>query len=130
MGPEALRVAGLVEALAARGIDVIDRGNVEGPRNPWQPPVEGYRHLDEVVAWNRAVLEATTRELDAGRMPIMLGGDHCLAMGSITAVAAHCRKHGRKLRILWLDAHTDRSEERRLGKEGGRTCRSRGSPDP
>src|SRR3546814_253144 len=107
MGPEALRVAGLVEALAARGIDVIDRGNVEGPRNPWQPPVEGYRHLDEVVAWNRAVLEATTRELDAGRMPIMLGGDHCLAMGSITAVAAHCRKHGRKLRILWLDAHTD-----------------------
>src|SRR3546814_2901960 len=83
MGPEALRVAGLVEALAARGIDVIDRGNVEGPRNPWQPPVEGYRHLDEVVAWNRAVLEATTRELDAGRMPIMLGGDHFLAIGSI-----------------------------------------------
>src|SRR3546814_9117882 len=107
MGPEALRVAGLVEALAARGIDVVDRGNVEGPRNPWQPPVEGYRHLDEVVAWNRAVLEASTRELDAGRMPIMLGGDHCLAMGSIAAVAAHCRKHGRKLRILWLDAHTD-----------------------
>src|SRR3546814_2503781 len=108
MGPEALRVAGLVEALAARGIDVIDRGNVEGPRNPWQPPVEGYRHLDEVVAWTRAVLEATTRELDAGRMPIMLGGDHCLAMGSITAVAAHCRKHGRKLRILWLDRQSTR----------------------
>ncbi|MFC3714738.1 arginase [Luteimonas soli] len=107
MGPEALRVAGLVEALAARGIDVVDRGNVEGPRNPWQPPVDGYRHLDEVVAWNRAVLEASTRELDAGRMPIMLGGDHCLAVGSIAAVAAHCRKRGKKLRILWLDAHTD-----------------------
>jgi arginase len=107
MGPEALRVAGLVEALAARGIDVVDRGNVEGPRNPWLPPVEGYRHLDEVVAWNRAVLEASTRELDAGRMPIMLGGDHCLAVGSIAAVAAHCRKRGKRLRILWLDAHTD-----------------------
>jgi len=107
MGPEALRVAGLVEALAARGIDVVDRGNVEGPRNPWQPPVEGYRHLDEVVAWNRAVLEASTRELEAGRMPVMLGGDHCLAVGSIAAVAAHCRKTGKKLRILWLDAHTD-----------------------
>jgi len=107
MGPEAMRVAGLVEALAARGIDVVDRGNVEGPRNPWQPPVDGYRHLDEVVAWNRAVLEASTRELDAGRMPIMLGGDHCLAVGSIAAVAAHCRKHGKKLRVLWLDAHTD-----------------------
>jgi arginase len=107
MGPEALRVAGLVEALAARGIDVVDRGNVEGPRNPWLPPVDGYRHLDEVVAWNRAVLEASTRELDAGRMPILLGGDHCLAVGSIAAVAAHCRKQGKQLRILWLDAHTD-----------------------
>jgi len=107
MGPEALRVAGLVEALAARGIDVVDRGNVEGPRNPWLPPVDGYRHLDEVVAWNRAVLDASTRELDAGRMPILLGGDHCLAVGSIAAVAAHCRKQGKQLRILWLDAHTD-----------------------
>jgi arginase len=107
MGPEALRVAGLVEALAARGIDVVDRGNVEGPRNPWLPPIDGYRHLDEVVAWNRAVLEASTRELDAGRMPILLGGDHCLAVGSIAAVAAHCRKQAKQLRILWLDAHTD-----------------------
>jgi arginase len=107
MGPEALRVAGLVEALAARGIDVVDRGNVEGPRNPWLPPIDGYRHLDEVVAWNRAVLEASTRELDAGRMPILLGGDHCLAVGSIAAVAAHCRKQGKQLRILCLDAHTD-----------------------
>jgi arginase len=107
MGPEALRVAGLVEALAARGVDVVDRGNVEGPRNPWLPPTGGYRHLDEAVAWNRAVLEASTRELEAGRMPILLGGDHCLAVGSIAAVAAHCRKHGKQLRILWLDAHTD-----------------------
>jgi len=107
MGPEALRVAGLVEALAARGVDVVDRGNVDGPGNPWQPPVDGYRHLDAVVAWNRAVLEASTRELEAGRMPIMLGGDHCLAVGSIAAVAAHCRRQGKKLRVLWLDAHTD-----------------------
>ena len=107
MGPEALRVAGLAEALAARGIDVIDRGNLEGPRNPWAAPVDGYRHLYEVVAWNRAVLAASTAELQGGRMPVMLGGDHCLAMGSIAAVANHCRAQGRKLRILWLDAHTD-----------------------
>jgi arginase len=107
MGPEALRVAGLAEALAARGIDVIDRGNLEGPRNPWTGPVDGYRHLDEVVAWNRAVLAATSAELRQGRMPVMLGGDHCLAMGSITAVANHCRDNGKTLRILWLDAHTD-----------------------
>ncbi|HEY4531080.1 MAG TPA: arginase [Luteimonas sp.] len=107
MGPEALRVAGLVEALAARGVDVVDRGDVAGPRNPWMAPVDGYRHLDEVVAWNRAVMDMSAGELAAGRMPVMLGGDHCLAMGSITAVARHCRAQGRKLRVLWIDAHAD-----------------------
>lgn len=107
MGPEALRVAGLAGALRRRGVDVIDRGNLAGPPNPWQPPVEGYRHLDEVVAWNRAVREASLAELRLGRMPVMLGGDHCLAIGSISAVADHCRAQGRELRILWLDAHSD-----------------------
>ena len=45
MGPEALRVAGLAEALRARGLDIVDRGNLTGPANPWQPATEGYRHL-------------------------------------------------------------------------------------
>ena len=107
MGPDALRIAGLGEALLARGVDVIDTGNVQGPANPWTGPVDGYRHLDEVVAWNRAVMDATAAELARGRLPIMMGGDHCLAMGSITAVARHCRQAGRKLRVLWLDAHSD-----------------------
>jgi arginase len=86
---------------------VRDAGDVQGPRNPVRPPVEGYRHLDQVVAWNRAVFEISLRELQAGRMPILLGGDHCLAIGSIAAVAAHCRSIGKKLRVLWLDAHAD-----------------------
>ena len=107
MGPEALRIAGLGEALVARGVDVIDRGNLAGPSNPWLPPTDGYRHLEEVVAWNRLLMEAVEAELDAGRMPITLGGDHCLGVGSITAVANHCRRTGKKLRILWLDAHAD-----------------------
>jgi arginase len=107
MGPEALRVAGLREALLAHGVEVADRGNLAGPANPWLPAVDGYRHLDEVVAWNRAVHEAVHAELGLGRLPILLGGDHCLAMGSISAVARHCRAAGRKLRVLWLDAHAD-----------------------
>jgi arginase len=107
MGPEAMRVAGLAEALRARGVDVIDRGNVAGPSNPWQPPVSGYRHLDEVVAWNQATHDAIYAELKTGRLPIMLGGDHCLGLGSISAVARHCRDTGKKLRVLWLDAHAD-----------------------
>ena len=107
MGPEALRVAGLGEALSARGVDVRDTGDVAGPKNPWQPPANGYRHLDEVVAWNQAVFDASSAILAGGRMPLMLGGDHCLAVGSIAAVAGHCRRNGKTLRVLWLDAHTD-----------------------
>ena len=107
MGPEALRVAGLAEALSARGVAVRDTGDVAGPKNPWQPPANGYRHLDEVVAWNQAVFDASSAILAGGRMPLMLGGDHCLAVGSIAAVAGHCRRNGKTLRVLWLDAHTD-----------------------
>lgn len=107
MGPEALRVAGLGPALSARGLDVVDRGNLAGPSNPWQTPVDGYRHLAEVVAWNQAVHEAVHAELTLGRLPLLLGGDHCLAVGSISAVARHCRDTQKKLRILWLDAHAD-----------------------
>jgi arginase len=107
MGPEALRVAGLAAALAAHGVDVVDRGNLAGPTNPWRPAVDGYRHLDEVTAWCHAVHDAVHAELQAARMPIVLGGDHSLAIGSIGAVARHCREAGRKLRVLWLDAHAD-----------------------
>ena len=107
MGPEALRVAGLAEALRERGLQVVDAGNLVGPVNPWLPPTEGYRHLAEVVAWNRAVMDAVYAQLTQGRLPILLGGDHCLGVGSITAVARHCREAGKKLRVLWLDAHAD-----------------------
>jgi arginase len=107
MGPEALRVANIVPVLQGHGLEVIDRGNLTGPANPWLPPTEGYRHLAEVVAWNRAVHDAVHAELTLGRLPILVGGDHCLGLGSISAVARHCRETNRKLRILWLDAHAD-----------------------
>jgi arginase len=107
MGPEALRVANLQSTLEGHGLEVIDRGNLAGPRNPWQPPADGYRHLDEVVQWNQAVHDAIHGELKLGRLPILLGGDHCLAIGSISAVARHCREVGKRLRVLWLDAHAD-----------------------
>jgi arginase len=107
MGPEALRVANLQTTLESHGLEVIDRGNLGGPSNPWQPPTDGYRHLDEVVAWNQVVHDAVHAELHLGRMPILLGGDHCLGLGSISAVARHCREVGKKLRVLWLDAHAD-----------------------
>ena len=107
MGPEALRVAGLQTALLGRGFEVVDRGDLSGPGNPWRAPVGGYRHLPEVIEWNRKVHESVYTDLLAGRLPILLGGDHSLSIGSISAVARHCRETGKKLRVLWLDAHAD-----------------------
>lgn len=107
MGPEALRVAQLQAVLEAQGLEVVDRGNLNGPPNPWQPPVDGYRHLPEVTAWNQLVHSAVLDELAASRLPMLLGGDHSLAIGSISAAARHCRDTGRKLRVLWFDAHAD-----------------------
>jgi arginase len=107
MGPEALRVAGLASALESDGVEVLDRGNLAGPPNPWELAVGGYRHLDEVVAWCRAVHDAVLAELRQQRLPVLLGGDHSLAVGSVGAVVRHCREQGRKLRVLWLDAHAD-----------------------
>ena len=107
MGPEALRVAGLQTVLESHGLRVSDLGNLSGPANPWLPPVQGYRHLAEVRAWNTTLHTAVHQALQAGQLPIVLGGDHCLGMGSISAVARHCREAGKQLRVLWLDAHAD-----------------------
>jgi arginase len=107
MGPEALRVAGIQQALASRGLTVVDRGNLNGPSNPWLTAVDGYRHLPEVIKWNQAVHDAVHAELKQEHLPIVLGGDHSLGIGSVSAVARYCRDSGKKLRVLWLDAHAD-----------------------
>ena len=107
MGPEALRVAQLAPVLTAMGLQVHDQGNLSGPANPWQPAVDGYRHLAEVTAWNQTVHDAVMDALQMGQLPLLLGGDHCLSIGSISAVARHCRSTGKRLRVLWLDAHAD-----------------------
>ena len=91
MGPDSLRVAGLYETLTEHGLKVIDHGNLAGPPTPWTPPKDGVRHLEEVVAWNRAVFERVAAVLAAGQFPLLMGGDHCLAIGSVSAIAKHCR---------------------------------------
>ncbi len=107
MGPAALRVAGLTHALERLGLTVNDCGNLDGPANPRGAAVNGFRHLREVAQWNQSLHALMYAQLQAGRLPIMLGGDHSLAIGSISAVARHCRDQGRKLRVLWFDAHAD-----------------------
>ena len=107
MGPEALRVAGLQEALERLGYTVNDRGNLIGPVNPNRGTVDGYRHLEETALWCEQARDAVRSSLDNGHMPILLGGDHSLAIGSIAGVAAHCATAGKPLSVLWLDAHAD-----------------------
>ncbi|MDH3473550.1 MAG: arginase family protein, partial [Rhodospirillales bacterium] len=103
MGPEALRVAGLERALSRLGYTVEDRGNLSGPGNPDAAPVAGYRHLDQVAQWCEAVRDAVEGALADGRLPILLGGDHCLAIGSIAGVARHCAARKTPLSVIWLD---------------------------
>lgn len=107
MGPEALRVAGLQPALERQGLRVMDQGNLTGPSNPWSHAIHGHRHLSEVLEWNQTVYHAIHAILGAGNLPILMGGDHSLAIGSISAVAEYCHSVQKKLRILWLDAHAD-----------------------
>ncbi|WP_434353329.1 arginase [Psychrobacter sp. HD31] len=107
LGPDALRVANIDKHIANHGVSLVDRGNLSGPINPDLPPVDGYRHLPQVVEWNQSVHDSVYKELEEGNLPILMGGDHCLGLGSIAAVARHCRKQGKKLRVLWFDAHAD-----------------------
>ncbi len=107
LGSDALRVADIKQHLTNRDLNVTDIGNLTGPANPNLPPVNGYRHLQEVVTWSHTVHDAIYGELQKGQLPILMGGDHFLGLPSISAVARHCRQQNKKLHVLWLDAHTD-----------------------
>lgn len=112
MGPEALRVAGLKRALERLNREVIDRGNLSGPINPEEPRINGYRHLAEVAAWCRLTRDAVYSALSDGDIPILMGGDHSLAVGSIAGVAQYCAETGVTPTVLWLDAHADFNDAR------------------
>ena len=107
MGPGAFRAAGLAGALRDLGHGVEDRGNVQpaalGPVRHGNAAIKG---LAEVVAWTSAIAEATHAARLVG-MPIVCGGDHCLAAGTLNSLSRHAAEHGRKLFVLWLDAHPD-----------------------
>lgn len=106
-GPAALRQAGLATVLQAQGRCVIDRGDAPGIVNVPGATIDGCHHLREVEASCRAVRDAVAAALAAGDLPLVLGGDHSLAMGSIAAVARHCAVTRRPLFVVWLDAHAD-----------------------
>jgi arginase len=111
MGPEALRVAGLVEALLDLGHDVTDYGDLRRARpspdvNPgsWRLPEERQADVLDLAALSSA---QARQALSAGHFPVFLGGDHSISMGTVSGVALHCAAAGKPLFVLWVDAHGD-----------------------
>ena len=110
MGPAMLRTAGIVKLLRDLGHDVEDRGDLMLPHSLVHAAAapEGKAHrFAHVSGWARLLARETYAFMRAGRIPIVLGGDHSLAMGSISGVARHAGEAGRELFVLWLDAHSD-----------------------
>lgn len=107
MGPAALRTAGLVARLSELGCAVDDHGDLAPPARGEADPLPGSRNSGEIQAWTHAIHNRAHALLGTGAVPIFLGGDHSLSMGTVSAVARFCRDKGRELAVLWLDAHAD-----------------------
>jgi len=108
MGPSALRIANLTSVLEQLGHEVVDGGNLDVPqREVLSVGDEDLRYLEPITAVCRDLYTATRTALDAGRIPITLGGDHSVAMGSVAAAADHARAEGGRTGVIWLDAHGD-----------------------
>src|SRR5438132_7213197 len=109
MGPAALRTAGLLPVLESLGFAVEDHGDLsiaDLHQNDDVPP-PNTKHYREIGAWIRALSARAYRLASSGAIPLFLGGDHSLSMGSVNGVARHWREQGRELFVLWLDAHAD-----------------------
>jgi arginase len=109
MGPAAIRTAGLLTLLESLGFEVTDHGDlsVAGMADLADVPPDNARHYREIQRWTRALSRRGYELARSGAIPIFLGGDHSLSMGSVNAMARHYQEAGRELFVLWLDAHAD-----------------------
>ena len=109
MGPAALRTAGLPALLESLGLGITDFGDVgitDIADLTDVPPLKA-NHYREIQRWSRVLARRSYELAQTGAIPIFLGGDHSLSMGSVNGVARHWREAGRDLFVLWLDAHAD-----------------------
>jgi arginase len=109
MGPAALRTAGLSTVLDALGFAVEDHGDlaIAEAAVPTDAPPDNARHYREIQRWIRTLSARAYELARSGALPIFLGGDHSLSMGSVNGLARHWREAGRELFVVWLDAHAD-----------------------
>ncbi|MFN8001476.1 MAG: arginase [Acidobacteriota bacterium] len=108
MGPSAVRVADLNERLETLGYEVLDAGNIP-VRNPEMMPVTDSKakYLPEITAACQTLAEQVEAALEHGSIPIVLGGDHSIAIGSVSGLAAYHRKREQRVGVIWFDAHGD-----------------------
>ncbi|MBR1249906.1 arginase [Bradyrhizobium sp. AUGA SZCCT0169] len=108
MGPAALRTAGIARVLDQLGFAVEDHGDLSISKVISDgPPPANARFYDEVKTWIRLLSERAYHLARSGAVPIFMGGDHSLSMGSVNGVARYWKEQGRPLFVLWLDAHAD-----------------------
>jgi arginase len=108
MGPSALRIAGLQTKLEALGYKVEDNGDIKieiMERQKIKNPK--LKYLDEIIKTSKLLAEKVERVLDKGDFPICLGGDHSMALGTISGIASFCKKRKLRLGVIWIDAHSD-----------------------
>ena len=112
MGPSAFRVAEIHNAVRALGIEVEDSGDIEAhvaeTRDPGNPRL---KYLKEIRAMCVTLRNVVTKTMDEGIIPVVLGGDHSIAMGTIAGVARHFRRRKEKAGLVWFDAHADANTE-------------------
>jgi len=108
MGPSAIRVAHLNHRLAGLGYEVEDLGNIE-VEQPESSPVGAHqvRYLPQIAHTCSRLADRVESVLDRGAFPVVLGGDHSVAVGTIAAVSRHLKRAGEKLGVIWIDAHAD-----------------------
>ncbi|MDC0656636.1 arginase [Leisingera sp. SS27] len=106
MGPDAYRTAGITEALQSLGHTVEDLGNLSADPHEEDANDGLLFARNETIGWTSRLVQAAEDALGRG-MPVFLGGDHSLSLGSVAGAANHAAKAERPLFVLWLDAHTD-----------------------
>ena len=108
MGPEAIRMAGLRSRIEFLGFKVHDQGNISVPvRENIDARHEKDKFVVPIVELCQNLMTLTKNSLDQGHLPILLGGDHSIAIGTISGVAAHLKARDKKLGLIWVDAHGD-----------------------
>src|SRR6266545_3028140 len=108
MGPSAMRVANLNARVASLGYEVEEWGNIPvEQKEAWPEGDPRAKYLPQIAAVSESLASRVDQALTQGRMPLVLGGDHSVAVGTVTGVARHFRARGAKVGLIWLDAHAD-----------------------